>query len=100
MRLVDADNTIKLLDEVLEEQSHGSVIEIVKKQLLVGFAKQVISDAPTIDAVPVVRCKDCVHASWRDIDGGVWKCKAMMADAYFGGDHFCAGGERRKDELN
>ena len=46
MRVIDAD---ALIEEALTEGAYGYV-----------DAKQ-IADAPTIDAVPVVRCKDCKH---------------------------------------
>lgn len=47
--LIDADALIK---EALAEGAYGYV-----------DAEQ-IADAPTIDAVPVVRCKDCKHHYW------------------------------------
>ena len=53
--------------------------------------------APAVDAVEVVRCKDCKHG---DIDDPVFPCQYychmghMWNDAY----HFCADGERRDDE--
>ena len=46
MRLIDAN---ALIEEANEEGAYGYV-----------DAKQ-IADAPTIDAVPVVRCKDCIR---------------------------------------
>ena len=49
MRLIDADVLIK---EACADGAYGYV-----------DAKQ-IADAPTIDAVPVVRCKDCKYHYW------------------------------------
>ena len=49
MRLIDAD---ALIEEALTEGAYGYV-----------DAKQ-IADAPTIDAAPVVRCKDCKYHYW------------------------------------
>ena len=49
MRLIDADALIK---EACAEGAYGYV-----------DAKQ-IADAPTVDAVPVVRCKDCKYHHW------------------------------------
>ena len=46
MRLIDAD---ALMDEANSDGAYGYV-----------DAKQ-ISEAPTIDAVPVVRCRECKH---------------------------------------
>ena len=73
-----------------------------------GKARKLIANAPTVDAVEVVRCKDCKHSIW-DEDEGLWKC---VYDAefdeqygeYFGfaeyndGLHFCSYGERREGE--
>ena len=49
MRLIDADT---LIEEALTEGAYGYV-----------DAKQ-IADAPTVDAAPVVRCKDCKYHYW------------------------------------
>ena len=49
MRLIDAD---ALIEEALTEGAYGYV-----------DAKQ-IADAPTVDAAPVVRCKDCKYHHW------------------------------------
>lgn len=45
----------------------------------------------TSDAVPVVRCKDCVHA--RPMDGGYYICPWMAVLP--GADWFCSRGERK-----
>ena len=47
--------------------------------------------APTVDAVPVVRCKDCKHYD------GKWCLLLDMVNSDMG-DWFCAYGERRTDE--
>ena len=72
MRLIDAD---ALMDEANSDGAYGYV-----------DAKQ-ISEAPTIDAVPVVRCKDCKYFETRLCEN---------EDNY--DDWFCADGER-KDEV-
>lgn len=60
--------------------------------------RQVIDDAPTVDAVPVTRCKDCVH--WDDDpdtygadDGPKGKC--MKSFETMCADDFCSYGERK-----
>lgn len=54
-----------------------------------------IEDAPTIDAVPVVRCKDCIY--YRKSDKGHpdadW-CKRLICGT-IKPDFYCADGERR-----
>lgn len=71
-----------------------------------------ICEAPTIDAVEVVRCKDCKHRPIKgdgnivyapnDIDG--WDddtCPCLCDDCYYNwmpeDDFFCGKGERRED---
>ena len=44
-----------------------------------------IEDAPTIDAVEVVRCKDCIFRADCEYDG-----------SRFGDDDFCSRGERKE----
>ena len=56
-----------------------------------------VNEAPTIDAVPVVRCKDCKynHISLAFSRGGVWcECWGTTPDP----DGFCHKGERRSDD--
>ena len=70
-----------------------------------GKARKLMADAPTVDAVEVVRCEKCKHAVW-DEEYKMWKC---VEDAEYGeesgvwfgyceyhnGDFFCAHGERK-----
>ncbi len=52
--LIDA---VALLD-IFKQNSITDIITIGDKTI-----RQHVYDAPTIDAVPVVRCKDCVYAN-------------------------------------
>lgn len=76
MRLIDADTIEQCLfdaDWMLDNDEH-MVEDILRKQ-------------PTIDAVPVVRCKDC---KW--YDSAFYACSkcGVCVDH----DFFCADGER------
>ena len=56
-----------------------------------------LNNSPTIDAVPVVRCKDCKHA-WIHPCGYVY-CHRDGRNAYemtFNLDSFCSYGERKE----
>ena len=69
MRLIDADALYKkaaewesLAMEALKKPSLNVSAEGLRWQTILGERtafKHDIADAPTIDAVPVVRCKDC-----------------------------------------
>lgn len=83
MRLIDAD--AKELRQRINI-NFGAVTRFIIKSIL--------KDAPTIDAVPVVRCKDCKY--WQDNNGGYphdeccWG-KGETPDQ----DDFCSYGERK-----
>lgn len=50
-RLIDADKLNKKLTEKALTQRNTPLVE----------CRELIHDAPTVDAVEVVRCKDCIH---------------------------------------
>ena len=54
-----------------------------------------IVNAPTVDAVEVVRCKDCKH--YGDY-GRVWDCNKYGGMHFPNEDDFCSYGERREGE--
>ena len=62
-----------------------------------GGARKIIEEAPAVDAVPVMRCKDC---KWRhdeaieDVIPEEYYCRNI--DCNVPGKFFCADGERRE----
>lgn len=79
MRLIDADK--------LERQEYWG-----NERCFDYVDAEDIDNAPTVDAVPVVRCKDCKH-SWEDI-GGLTCSHGVCVDCVVLGDFYCANGER------
>ena len=61
---------------------------------------RLIEDAPTIDAVPVVRCKDCRY--WGGVTYGYvcsrWSAPLAGFKTCTKPEGFCADGERRRVE--
>ena len=58
--------------------------------------KDFIDIAPTVDAVPVVRCKDCKH-----YDAEYRRCfRSIGYGRYWKPDDFCSCGERKDDETD
>lgn len=55
-----------------------------------------LDEAPAVDAVEVVRCKDCKHCSQNTPDGLHW-CEENEIGALMD-DDFCSYGERRADD--
>jgi len=101
MRLIDADAycaemkkrqdaCVKWRDEARES---GNAEDLIRaEQALSGFieAKLMLDHAPTVDAVPVVRCKDCKHYQHDAFLDHDW-CDGRCVTP----DYFCADGERR-----
>ena len=85
-RLVDAD---KLLTNVV------TVSNSIGKVTWSAVPAIDILTAPTIDAVPVVRCRDCIKISpsVTEIKNAVW-CRTFRA--YMPCDGFCSYGERKE----
>ena len=89
MRLIDADALIAQMEADAEQM--GDPIARI-------FTYAAIADmelAPTVDAVPVIRCKDCTY--FREYDDGCYDCDNLygIADVHKG--CFCSRAERRKD---
>ena len=84
MRLIDAD---ALWDELTEDLEDGDV--------LYRIPPNAIDDAPTVDAVPVVRCKDCKYYKPDEYECG---CDFAGGLPYVKAGDFCSYGERNEDE--
>lgn len=90
MRLIDAD---KMAVDESEAYMSAQVQITDDLKWLVNFAahskiQRLIADTPTVDAVPVVRCKDCKYI------GGDFVCYRGVMVQHKPED-FCSYGERR-----
>ena len=63
----------------------------------VNKAVKIVNRQPTVDAVPVVRCKDCKYR-YSGIDDSPCEIYDMPFDQLE--DFFCADGERKSDETD
>lgn len=65
----------------------------------IGFdaIKRVIDDAPTIDAVEVVRCKDCKHHEKFCFDDSKLLCWVHDIDIVVSPTDYCSFAERREE---
>lgn len=99
MRLIDADALL------LPDDKSDKVLVIGPNsgktlQLAYDLLKLKVNNAPTIDAVPVVRCRECVHYKICD----EWENgKRMLCEihhhSYLGHDgdeNFCSWGQRKE----
>ena len=93
MRLIDADqaSSIENLDQYSDLAAVLGDVQTVR---------DILADAPTIDAVPVVRCRECIYYKICD----EWENgKRMLCEVHHhsyldhnGDNHFCSWGQRKE----
>lgn len=92
MRLIDADELIVRL----ETQDYSGAPDTLEDWTPQDMTRAEIADInqmPTIDAVPVVRCKDC-RWSYKDESTLVCGYRGFFVNDSF----YCADGERKDDD--
>lgn len=87
MRLIDA---VELAEELSERVWYKREDE---KQ-----AVRIVKEFPTVDAVPVVRCKDCRHRDPEDHKCDCGELERQGCPFPVDDDYFCAYGERKGGE--
>ena len=87
MRLIDADALIALIKKR------------IKNSMIIGWLCSIIRDAPTIDAVPVVRCKDCIRRYDTDECPMCFLIEGKCYE-YTNENGFCNRGERKEGDDN
>lgn len=94
MRLIDADALKARIEK------YGGIFERCRACINGDCATCVVENmdkiAPTIDAVPVVRCKDCIHSESNMSANGLRLCDLLAADV--ADNDYCFWGERGLDE--
>ena len=96
MKLIDADALLKTLgmaEECGKCQNSRNALFCALSSEMVDVC-EAITDLPTVDAVPVVRCKDCKRCE--DEELGLVYCHGFVG-GWVSNDFFCAHGERRTD---
>ena len=88
MRLIDADRAL----EIVRDQG----IAHPNAHHLTNYAMLILREAPTVDAVEVVRCKDCKY--WQDNNDGYphEECRWGHGETPDAND-FCSNGERKEE---
>ena len=91
MKLIDKRELMELLDDMFSRyDGTPSVMEGFKYGLDAVISE--VSVMPTIDAVEVVRCKDCKYRDADDFCTGRGYPNMLVPD-----DGFCEKGERREE---
>lgn len=101
-RLIDADKRIAEIKKqyCTDCENYGGV---KCRACWVDDAMCLIDDATTVDAVEVVRCRDCKrcfkHTTKRNRQY-MWICMRNDTDLYVRPDDFCSYGERKDADGN
>ena len=102
MRLIDVDDAIERLRKAEAKMHAINGVKAVDIGTVISFMQNQF----VVDAVPVVRCKDCEYhrpINRKDtyenlfVDGCVW---CLEHDDGMRADDFCSYGERREHERN
>ena len=91
-RLISAEMAKEMI--VNHANEFSDVLNRREKALLIGGGTSCIDKCPTVDAVEVVRCKDCKHT---EIFYGAMCCP-YYEDEPVAEEHFCSYGERKEEE--
>ena len=95
MRLIDADMTdvIIIYDKGKELTQVSAIREYIERQ------REFLDKFPTVDAVPVVRCKDCIRRYDTDECPMCFLIEGNYCD-YTNENGFCDRGERKEGADN
>ena len=86
-RLIDANALISYMDECSKE---------IRFRVYYGYATSFIDAAPTVDAVEVVRCRDCKYLEKDDGLKYGRICLMLGSSLLCHDDDFCPYGERKE----
>ena len=95
MRVIDADmaDVIIIYDKENELTQVSAIRKYIERQ------REFLDKFPTIDAVPVVRCRECI--AYTPVDDNTGKCVFLIGKhQYVVPDGYCYLGERKEGADN
>ena len=97
-RLIDANALLEEIESVYDDHYNQSSYQFIHDFFRAMLRR--IGRCPTVDAVEVVRCKDCIHRQYVDFGdeiGAIGGC-GLFGTPMMTCDDFCSYGERREGE--
>lgn len=86
-RLIDVDRAM----EIVHEQG----IAHPNAYYLTNYAMAILQEAPTVDAVEVVRCRNCKYGDWDSKPDDAMVCMRTKDGFWRSGNDFCSFGKRK-----
>ena len=84
MRLIDADRAMEIVRD--QGNAHPNAYH------LTNYAMLILREAPTVDAVEVVRCRDCKYHESTNVTG-FKHCRLLSKTVRY--NDFCSYGKRK-----
>lgn len=92
MRPIDADRLKTYYDRTCT--SGGKFGEAQLK--IIEWAKDIVDSCNTIDAIQVIRCKECKHYTVDSFNDNTFRCCEIF-DRYIKDNNFCSFAERKEN---
>ena len=89
-RLIDANRALEIVHE--QGIAHPNAYH------LTNYAMAILQEAPTVDAVEVVRCRNCKYGDWDSELDDAMVCMRTKDGFWRSGNDFCSYGERKEDD--
>ena len=100
-RSIDADELEEFFKGITitnTGRTRGEAIRAVYISEVLKAVYNGVMNLPTIDAVSVVRCRDCIFHKEKRCT--VWRERAVIVECYTDDDGYCYKGERREHETD
>lgn len=92
MRMIDANWLKGIIRQYMKDHPGCQIFDTV-----MGLVCDMLNDSPTVDAVPVVRCRECKYSYGNKYcTNDAWKDEGNTV--YIEPDAFCSYGERKNNE--
>ena len=98
-RTIDADELEKQMAQYVNMLRVFRYLLVNSGYSVAEECLRMVQTAPTVDAVPVVRCKDCMYSYKVDSREPMYDCRHICrwgCNQWLGSDDFCSYGEMKK----
>ena len=105
-RLIDAENLLNQYEQIdwysISKEGQFMRGATTEDNPFIHYydGEEIIKNAPTVDAVEVVRCRECKFGSWDSEPDDAMVCVRTNDGFWRSGSDFCSRGERKEGADN
>lgn len=105
-RLIDAENLLNQYEQIdwysISKEGQFMRGATTEDNPFIHYydGEEIIKNAPTVDAVEVVRCRECKFGSWDSEPDDAMVCVRTNDGFWRSGNDFCSRGERKEGADN